>query len=195
MALVAACRRFAAEGIGAAEATKRLKRRSEFPVRKAYGAAESWRDNELAAALVRLAEPRRRVERREPVTGRARTRARARGGQPLAGDEARRLRLAAGGGVPMERAAGDGAVEPAHEVAVRGLHVVLVASLDRVAELARERAHGRAVADVLRALSLGRPDALLLLADVRYSERLRCAGGSMVPEGRRRFSTYSLIPA
>jgi DNA polymerase III subunit delta len=56
VALVAACRRFAAEGIGAAEAAKRLKRRSEFPVRKAYGAAESWGDKELAAALVRLAE-------------------------------------------------------------------------------------------------------------------------------------------
>ena len=34
VALVSACRRFAADGIGAAEATKRLKRRSEFPVRK-----------------------------------------------------------------------------------------------------------------------------------------------------------------
>ena len=34
VALVSACRRFAADGIGAAEATKRLKRRSEFPVRR-----------------------------------------------------------------------------------------------------------------------------------------------------------------
>jgi DNA polymerase-3 subunit delta len=56
VALVSACRRFAQEGIGAAEATKRLKRRSEFPVRKAFAAAESWGENELAAALVRLAE-------------------------------------------------------------------------------------------------------------------------------------------
>jgi DNA polymerase III subunit delta len=56
VALVSACRRFAAEGIGAAEATKRLKRRSEFPVRKAFAAAEIWGENELAAALVRLAE-------------------------------------------------------------------------------------------------------------------------------------------
>ena len=56
VALVAACRRFAQEGIGAAEATKRLKRRSEFPVKKAYSAAESWGEAELAAALVRLAE-------------------------------------------------------------------------------------------------------------------------------------------
>jgi DNA polymerase III delta subunit len=56
VALVSACRRFAQEGIGAAEATKRLKRRSEFPVRKAFAAAESWGESELAAALVRLAE-------------------------------------------------------------------------------------------------------------------------------------------
>jgi DNA polymerase III subunit delta len=56
VALVAACRRFAAEGISAAEATKRLRRRSEFPVKKAYAAAESWGEAELAAALVRLAE-------------------------------------------------------------------------------------------------------------------------------------------
>ncbi len=42
VALVAACRRFAAGGVGPAEATKRLKRRSEFPVKKAYAAAESW---------------------------------------------------------------------------------------------------------------------------------------------------------
>jgi hypothetical protein len=56
VALVSACRRFAQEGIGAAEATKRLKRRSEFPVRKAFAAAEGRGENELAAALVRLAE-------------------------------------------------------------------------------------------------------------------------------------------
>jgi len=56
VALVSACRRFAAEGVGPAEATKRLKRRSEFPVKKAYAAAEGWGENELAAALVRLAE-------------------------------------------------------------------------------------------------------------------------------------------
>jgi DNA polymerase III delta subunit len=56
VALVSACRRFAAEGVGPAEATKRLKRRSEFPVKKAFAAAESWGENELAAALVRLAE-------------------------------------------------------------------------------------------------------------------------------------------
>jgi DNA polymerase-3 subunit delta len=56
VALVAACRRFSAEGVTPAEATKRLKRRSEYPVKKAYAAAEGWGENELAAALVRLAE-------------------------------------------------------------------------------------------------------------------------------------------
>ncbi len=56
VALVAACKRFSAEGITPAEAAKRLKRRSEFPVKKAYEAAEGWGENELAAALVRLAE-------------------------------------------------------------------------------------------------------------------------------------------
>lgn len=55
VALVSACRRFAAEGIGAVEATKRLKRRSDFPVRKAYAQAEGWDDAELQRATVRLA--------------------------------------------------------------------------------------------------------------------------------------------
>lgn len=56
VALVKACKRFAAESVGPAEATKRLKRRSEFPVKKAFAAAENWGEAELAAALVRLAE-------------------------------------------------------------------------------------------------------------------------------------------
>lgn len=56
VALVAACRRFSKEGVTTAEAAKRLKRRSEYPVRKAYAAAEGWAENELAAAIVRLAE-------------------------------------------------------------------------------------------------------------------------------------------
>ena len=56
VALVSACRRFAAEGVGPADATKRLKRRSEFPVRKAYATAEGWEESALASALVRLAD-------------------------------------------------------------------------------------------------------------------------------------------
>ena len=55
VALVSACRRFAADGVGPVEATKRLKRRSEFPVKKAFDAAESWGDEALAHATVRLA--------------------------------------------------------------------------------------------------------------------------------------------
>jgi len=56
VALVARCRRFSVEGVSSAEATKLLKRRSEYPVKKAYAAAEGWGENDLAAALVRLAE-------------------------------------------------------------------------------------------------------------------------------------------
>lgn len=56
VALVSACSRFAAEGVRPPEATKLLKRRSEFPVKKAYAQAEGWDENELASAIVRLAE-------------------------------------------------------------------------------------------------------------------------------------------
>lgn len=56
VALVTACKRFAAAGIGPTEATKRLRRRSEFPVKKAYAAAEAWAEAELESTLVRLAE-------------------------------------------------------------------------------------------------------------------------------------------
>jgi DNA polymerase III delta subunit len=55
VALVAACRRLSAEGVSTSDAAKRLKRRSEYPVKKAYAAAEGWGENELEAALVRLA--------------------------------------------------------------------------------------------------------------------------------------------
>jgi len=54
--LVTACSAFAAEGIRPPEAAKRLKRRSEFPVRKAYAQAEHWDLDELRSATVRLAE-------------------------------------------------------------------------------------------------------------------------------------------
>jgi len=52
--LVRACRALAAEGVSTAEAAKRLRKR-EFPVRKAYAQAEAFPDDELRAALVRLA--------------------------------------------------------------------------------------------------------------------------------------------
>lgn len=56
VALVSACGRFAAEGVRPPEATKLLKRRSEFPVKKAYAQAEGWDEHELASVTVRLAE-------------------------------------------------------------------------------------------------------------------------------------------
>jgi DNA polymerase III delta subunit len=54
--LVSACRRLRDEGLSPAEAAKRLKRRSEYPVRKAYGHLEAFDEEELRSALVRLAE-------------------------------------------------------------------------------------------------------------------------------------------
>jgi DNA polymerase-3 subunit delta len=56
VAFVTACRNLAAAGVGTAEAAKRLKKRSEFPVRKAYAQAERRDESELADAVVRLAE-------------------------------------------------------------------------------------------------------------------------------------------
>ncbi len=53
--LVRACHAFAAEGIPPSEAAKRLRKR-EFPVKKAYAQADAIPDEELRAALVRLAE-------------------------------------------------------------------------------------------------------------------------------------------
>ena len=54
--LVRACKSFAEEGVSPTDAMKRLRRRSEFPVRKAYGQTEAYDDDELRSAVVRLAE-------------------------------------------------------------------------------------------------------------------------------------------
>lgn len=56
VALVRACRTLSAQGVQPAEAARRLKRRSEFPVRKAYAQAEVFDEGELRAMTVRLAE-------------------------------------------------------------------------------------------------------------------------------------------
>jgi DNA polymerase-3 subunit delta len=56
LALVRACRRLAAEGVPPAEAARRLGRRSEYPVRKAYEQGEAFAEEELEAALLRLAD-------------------------------------------------------------------------------------------------------------------------------------------
>jgi DNA polymerase-3 subunit delta len=55
VALVRACRSFVAQGVSPADAAKRL-RKKEFPVRKAYAQAEGYDGEELASAVVRLAE-------------------------------------------------------------------------------------------------------------------------------------------
>ena len=54
--LVLACQVFKEQGIPAAEATKRLRRRSDYPVRKAYELADRFDRDELRLMLVRLAE-------------------------------------------------------------------------------------------------------------------------------------------
>jgi DNA polymerase III delta subunit len=56
VALVTACSAFAAEGIRPDDAAKRLKRRSVFPVRKAYAHAEQWDLDQLREVTTRLAD-------------------------------------------------------------------------------------------------------------------------------------------
>src|SRR5262249_53268656 len=53
--LVRSCQLLKEQGVRPAEAAKQL-RRKEYPVRKAYGHAETFGEDELAYALVRLAE-------------------------------------------------------------------------------------------------------------------------------------------
>jgi DNA polymerase III delta subunit len=54
--LVLACQVFKEQGVPPAEAAKKLKRRSEYPVRKAYELADRFDRDELRLMLVRLAE-------------------------------------------------------------------------------------------------------------------------------------------
>jgi DNA polymerase III delta subunit len=54
--LVRACQRLAAEGIAPKDAALRLKRRSVYPVEKAYNQARNFSEDELRAAIVRLAD-------------------------------------------------------------------------------------------------------------------------------------------
>jgi DNA polymerase III subunit delta len=56
VALVRACQRFEAEGLSPQAAAARLKKRSTFPVEKAYGQASRFSVDELRDAVVRLAE-------------------------------------------------------------------------------------------------------------------------------------------
>ena len=95
------------------------------------------------------------------------------------GDEPRRLRLLAAGGVRVQRALRGGLVDPAHERAVLGGDRVGVARVDGGLEALRQRLDGRAEADVLHALALGCPDTLLLLLmfGISKKEPVERAGG------------------
>jgi DNA polymerase III delta subunit len=54
--LVLACQIFKEQGVPPAEAAKKLRRRSDYPVRKAYELADRFDQDELRLMLVRLAE-------------------------------------------------------------------------------------------------------------------------------------------
>jgi len=56
VALVRACQKLAAEGIAPRDAAARLKRRSAYPVEKAYAQAQNFSDEELRTATTRLAD-------------------------------------------------------------------------------------------------------------------------------------------
>src|SRR3954466_9369681 len=81
-------------------------------------------------------------------------------------DEARGLRLLAGGLVPVDRPARGGPVDPALELEVLARHLVGVAVLDRGAQAPGHGLDRRAVAEVLEALPRRGPDTLLLLLDI-----------------------------
>ena len=117
---------------------------------------------EFARALIEITRPA------EPAKSAARLGARAR-------DEPGGLRLLAGGGVPVQRAASGGLVDPADERAVLLGDPSLVAVVHGRLQAAREGLHRRGVAEVLEPL-LGRgPDALLLLLDVRHGVKMPAA--------------------
>lgn len=54
--LIRACQRFSAEGISVEVATKRLGKRSSYPVKRAYAQAPNFTEDELRSAVVRMAE-------------------------------------------------------------------------------------------------------------------------------------------
>ena len=77
----------------------------------------------------------------------------------------------------MEGAAGRGAVEPLHELAVARLGLGRVAVGDRLAEASHECLRGRPPAEVLLPLPSGQADAFLLLLDVRHLGKRPAARG------------------
>ena len=110
------CQRLADEGIRPRDAAPRLKMHP-FAAEKAFAQAANFSAEELGDALVRLVGARRGGEGRLAAAGRSRARARARrrdaprdarrsratSSDVLARGEAGGLRLAAGGGVLVER--------------------------------------------------------------------------------------------
>ena len=80
----------------------------------------------------------------------------------------RRLRLAPGGGVAVDRVAGGGPIEHGVEAEVRRGDLLVVAALDGFEQSAQERLDLGAVAQVLESLPGSGADALCLLLGVRH---------------------------
>ena len=164
--LVRSVKLLAAEGVGARDIAKRVKVH-EFRVRKAIGHADRYSQEELDAALVRLAaldaalKGASRLSNAHELTRALAELTRA-GEDPgveaelAARDEARGLRLLARRSVAVERAARRRAVDPLLELLVRRRDAVGIAVRDRGLEPPRERLHRRAVAQVLEPLPCGR---------------------------------------
>jgi len=108
-----------------------------------------------------------------------------------------RLRLAAGGGVAVQSTVGGGLVEPADELAAALLDDRLVAGVDGVLQPPHERLRGRAPAQVLRPLTGGLANALLLLSDVRHRrEKARNGGRADGSSPRRKHGSDGVgVPA
>ncbi len=160
------CQRLADEGVRPREAAPRLKMHP-FAAEKAFAQAANYSAEELADAVVRLAELDAAAKGGSRLPAAA-ARDGPRLGLRLARDDAGGLRLAAGGGVPVERPPGRRLVEPAHELAVALRRRCGVALDSRLPETPHERLRGRAPAQVLGPLACGLANPLLLLLDVRH---------------------------
>src|SRR5439155_23808834 len=102
----------------------------------------------------------------------------------LAGGEPGGLRLAAGGGVLVERAVRGRPVEPAHELPVPLADRGCIVAVGGLLEPPHQRLPGRAPPEVLPPLAGGLANALLLLSDVRHRrENARFCG---LHDGSRR---------
>ena len=175
------CQALDAEGVPPAAAADRLKR-NRFYVQKLYEQARNFDEEELGDVVIRLARLDLALKGGSKLPGEleftralidiTRPREPARDRLGAAGDELRGLRLLARGGVAMQCATGRGLVDPAHELAVLGCDLVLVAVVYSRAEPAGQGLDRRGVAEVLEALLRRDPHALLLLFDVRHSVKM-----------------------